>query len=157
MASAQVCPVVGTKNNILPPSHPDVDLSQPGAQCPVVGARTEHHQNLSKHPSVASATAPSAPQTSSTHSSDAQVCPALKRMVESDPQSRAMDDKVCPVIGSVTSVLPPDHPSTEGYADSDACPLTKARIGHHKDNVVVHPKLGDDAGAVCPVTGAASK
>ncbi|KAK7740426.1 hypothetical protein SLS62_011107 [Diatrype stigma] len=155
MASAQVCPVVGTTNSTLPPSHPDVDLSQPGAQCPVVGARTEHHRHLAKHPSVASATAaaPSAPTTQSAGSSDAQICPALRTLVESDPRSRAMDDKVCPVVGPVTTVLPPDHPPTDGRADADACPVTKARVGHHKDKVVVHPKV-EDAGAVCPVTGA---
>ncbi|RYP50926.1 hypothetical protein DL768_003651 [Monosporascus sp. mg162] len=152
MASAQVCPVVGTTNNTLPPSHPDVDLTKPGT-CPVVGAKTEHHHNLSKHPSVASAAAPSAPTTGSVGSPDAQACPALKTLVESDPKAREMDDRVCPVVGPVTTVLPPDHPSTDGRADADACPVTKARVGHHKDKVVLHPKVEGAAG-VCPVTGA---
>ena len=31
------CPVVGTTNDVLPPNHPDVDLSKDGQTCPVVG------------------------------------------------------------------------------------------------------------------------
>ena len=151
--AAQVCPVVGTTNHTLPPSHPDVDLSQPGQKCPVVGATTEHHHNLSKHPSVASAVAPSAPTTQSVRSSDAQACPALKAVV-GEPKSREMDDKVCPVVGPVTTVLPPDHPATAGLDDADACPVTKAKVGHHKDKVITHPQVQHNADAVCPVTGA---
>ncbi len=149
MASVQACPVVGTTNTTLPPSHPDVDLSKPG-RCPVVGARAEHHQAvLHKHPKV---TGPVA----RTHSSpdDALACPALRRAVENDPRSRAMDDRVCPVAGAVTTVLPPDHPDTAGRADDDACPVTCARVGHHRDRVVGHPKVEDAGPGVCPVTGA---
>ena len=53
MSQQGVCPVVGTTNSVLPPSHPDVDLSKPGQTCPVVGAKTDHHTSLHKHPSVA--------------------------------------------------------------------------------------------------------
>ncbi|KAI1342761.1 hypothetical protein F5Y15DRAFT_267896 [Xylariaceae sp. FL0016] len=151
MASAQVCPVVGTTNTTLPPSHPEVDLSKGGQTCPVVGAKTEHHQNLHKHPSMSGEQATS-PTTPSVGSADAQACPALKGVVN-EAKSKEMDDKVCPVVGPVTTVLPPDHPSTAGKADGAECPVTKAKVGHHKDKVVVHPKV-EGADGVCPVTGA---
>ncbi|KAI1355508.1 hypothetical protein F5Y01DRAFT_270623 [Xylaria sp. FL0043] len=146
MSSVQACPVVGTTNNTLPPSHPDVDLSKAGQTCPVVGAKTEHHGNLHKHPSVLDN-----PKTQWTGSPDAQACPVLKSVVNEE-KSKEMDDVVCPVAGPVTAVLPPDHPSTQGKADDAECPVTKAKIGHHKDKVVVHPKVSDISG-VCPVTG----
>ncbi|KAI0473542.1 hypothetical protein GGR56DRAFT_647904 [Xylariaceae sp. FL0804] len=148
MASAQVCPVVGTTNTTLPPSHPEVDLNKPGQTCPVVGAKTDHHHNLSQHPSV-SADGPISP---STGSFDAQACPALKGVVN-EAKSKEMDDQVCPVVGPVTTVLPPDHPTTEDKADGAECPVTKAKVGHHKDKVVVHPKVENSSGS-CPVTGA---
>ncbi|CAJ2499714.1 Uu.00g025670.m01.CDS01 [Anthostomella pinea] len=151
MASAQVCPVVGTTNSTLPPTHPEVDLSKPGQTCPVVGAKTDHHHNLSKHPSVPSDSTASS-TTKSTGSADAQACPALKSVVN-QAKSKEMDDKVCPVVGPVTTVLPPDHPSTEGQADGAECPVTKAKVGHHKDKVVTHPAVKGATGA-CPVTGA---
>jgi len=147
MASALVCPVVGTTNSTLPPSHPDIDLSKSGQTCPVVGAKTEHHSNLHKHPSVSEN-----PTTQSTGSSDAQACPVLKNVVN-ETKSKEMDDKVCPVVGPVTTVLPPDHPSTEGKEDGAECPVTKAKVGHHKDKVAVHPAVSAASG-VCPVTGA---
>ncbi|KAI8629614.1 hypothetical protein F5Y19DRAFT_72084 [Xylariaceae sp. FL1651] len=150
MATAQVCPVVGTTNSTLPPSHPEVDLSKPGQMCPVVGAKTEHHGNLHKHPSVP--INPTSPTTQTTGSADAQACPVLKNVVN-EAKSKEMDDKVCPVVGPVTTVLPPDHPSTQGKADGAECPVTKAKVGHHKDKVVLHPSVNDASG-VCPVTGA---
>ncbi|KAI1324782.1 hypothetical protein F5Y16DRAFT_379913 [Xylariaceae sp. FL0255] len=147
--ATQVCPVVGTTNSTLPPSHPEIDLNKPGQTCPVVGAKTEHHGNLHQHPSTQSATNPTTPATGS---ADAQACPALKNVVN-EAKSQAMDDKICPVVGTVTTVLPPNHPSTEGQADGAECPVTKAKVGHHKDKVVVHPSVSDASG-VCPVTGA---
>lgn len=99
--STLVCPVVGTTNSTLPPSHPAVDLSKPNQTCPVVGAKTEHHHNLHQHPSV-----PVDSKTQSTGSADAQACPALKAVVD-QAKSQEMDDKVCPVAGPVTTVLPP--------------------------------------------------
>ncbi|KAI1083126.1 hypothetical protein F5B20DRAFT_528685 [Whalleya microplaca] len=150
MASAQACPVVGTTNSTLPPSHPDVDLSKPGQTCPVVGAKTDHHHNLHKHPAV-SGDWPVA-TTKSVGSSDAQVCPALQSVVN-QAKSKEMDDRVCPVVGPVTTVLPPDHPSTAGKNDGEVCPVTKAKVGHHKDKVILHPSM-EGATGVCPVTGA---
>ncbi|KAI0203491.1 hypothetical protein F4808DRAFT_457765 [Astrocystis sublimbata] len=146
MAAVQACPVVGTTNSTLPPSHPDVDMSKPGQTCPVVGAKSEHHGSLHKHPNASSN-----PTTNSTGSSDAQACPALKSVIN-ETKSKEMDDKICPVVGPVTSVLPPDHPSTQGKTDEAECPVTKAKVGHHKDKVAVHPSM-NDAHGVCPVTG----
>lgn len=148
---SQVCPVVGTTNSVLPPSHPDVDLNVPGQTCPVVGAKTDHHSNLSKHPSVP---LPADAQNDATSSADAQRCPALKTAIE-QPQAKELDDQVCPVIGPATTILPPDHPSTEGKGDDAECPVTKAKIGHHKGKVMQHPDVkGAAEGAVCPVVGA---
>lgn len=78
----------------------------------------------------------------------------LKSIVD-EPKSKEMDDKVCPVVGPVTTILPPDHPSTEGKADDAVCPVTKAQIGHHKGKVATHPDVSSAGeGAVCPVVGA---
>lgn len=144
--------MVGTTNSVLPPSHPDVDLSKPGQTCPIVGAKTDHHTTLHKHPSMAGGVPGTNTNTNTTD--DAGRCPALRSVVD-EPRSQAMDDKVCPVIGPATTILPPDHPSTEGQADDAECPVTKARIGHHKGKVAVHPDVSHAAaGAVCPVVGA---
>ncbi|OTB08723.1 hypothetical protein M426DRAFT_316742 [Hypoxylon sp. CI-4A] len=151
MASAEVCPVVGTTNHTLPPAHPDVDLSKPGQTCPVVGAKTEHHRQLHQHPAVPGSEVQSA-TTKTVGSADAQACPALKSVLN-ETKSKEMDDRICPVVGSVTTVLPPDHPSTANKSDGDVCPVTKAKVGHHKDKVVVHPHV-EGASGVCPVTGA---
>lgn len=60
--------------------------------------------DLHKHPSVPlPAEHPDASQ------ADAQQCPVLTKVV-SNPQSQAMDDGLCPVVGTATTVLPPDHP-----------------------------------------------
>ncbi|KAF3762013.1 hypothetical protein M406DRAFT_358175 [Cryphonectria parasitica EP155] len=153
MSQPGVCPVVGTTNSVLPPSHPDVDLSKPGQTCPVVGAKTEHHGNLHKHPSVP---VPADAKNDATSSADAQKCPALKTIVD-EPKSKEMDDQVCPVVGPVTTILPPHHPSTEGQPDDAVCPVTKAHMGHHKGKVAEHPDVHNaGAGAVCPVVGARS-
>lgn len=144
-ANPQVCPVVGTTNTTLPPSHPDIDLTKPGQTCPVVGASTDHHRELHQHPSV--------PIPDNKSPTDASACPALKRAVD-EPQSKALDDAICPVVGTATTVLPPNHPKTEGKADTDECPVTKAKVGHHKGTVVGHPDVSAAGkGAVCPVVG----
>ena len=66
-----------------------------------------------------------------------------------------LDDQVCPVVGTVTTVLPPDHPATAGKPDDAECPVTKARVGHHKGRVVGHPDVSHaKAGAVCHGVGA---
>ncbi|GAM89582.1 hypothetical protein ANO11243_076210 [Dothideomycetidae sp. 11243] len=168
MASkADVCPVVGTTNTVLPPSHPDFDMDQPGLVCPVVGASTDHHRghHIHKHPSIPG----------SQDINNAASCPALKEVVN-EPQNQALHEAVCPVIGPVSDILPPDHPSTSGSKDGDVCPVTKATVGelaccaetvdselihgagHHKYKVHSHPAV-DNASkdAVCPVVGASSK
>jgi hypothetical protein len=110
---------------------------------PVVGAKTDHHHNLLTHPSVPIQNDQSA----------ATECPALSKVV-SEPKSQEMDDKVCPVIGPATTILPPDHPDPTKAKEGDVCPVTKAKVGHHKDKVQLHPSVqGQEKGAVCPVTG----
>jgi hypothetical protein len=142
-ATLEVCPVVGTSNTMLPPSHPSVDLSKDGQVCPVTKASTDHHHNLSKHPGIASS------------SNNAEECPALQKIV-SRPEQKAMDEEICPVVGTATSVLPPDHPSLKGKNDSDVCPVTNAKLGDHKGKIHQHPSVEDAAkGAVCPVVGKA--
>ena len=142
MAAAAVCPVVGTTNDVLPPSHPNVDLSKPGQTCPVVGAKTEHHANLLKHPKIPGF-----------DSSNAEECPALQKIV-SNPREQSMDDGICPVVGTATSVLPPDHPSLSGLSDDKECPVVKAKVGDHKTTIHTHPSVANaSAGAVCPVAG----
>lgn len=139
----QICPVVGTTNTILPPSHPPVDLERPGQVCPVTKATTDHHHNLSKHPSIATAD----------DDHNAESCPALAKIV-SRPEQQALDEAVCPVVGTVSSVLPPDHPSLADKADDDVCPVTNACLRHHRHKIHRHPKLENaDPGAVCPVVG----
>ena len=143
--ASEVCPVVGTTNSTLPPSHPAVDLSKPGQKCPVVGAKTEHHGNLHQHPDV--------PIPSDANPADAQRCPVVSKLVN-EPQSQELDDKVCPVVGPVTTILPPDHPATEGQDPEKECPVTHAKVGHHKGKVMGHPSVAGAAeGAVCPVVG----
>jgi len=146
MASAEPtnCPVVGTTNTTLPPSHPDIDLSQPGQTCPVVGAKTDHHHNLHKHPRV--------PIPADRDPSDASACPALTGRLVNEDKAKAMDDDVCPVVGTATTVLPPDHPKTEGKEDGAVCPVTKATVGHHKGKLHGHPDVAGKDG-VCPVAG----
>ncbi|KAF2279646.1 uncharacterized protein EI97DRAFT_439963 [Westerdykella ornata] len=145
MATATACPIVGTTNDVLPPNHPDIDLSKQGQKCPVVGATTDHHHNLHKHPPVHIEGAKGGPI--------ATACPVLKQVVE-QPKSKAMDDEICPVVGTATTVLPPDHPSTKDAKEGDVCPVTKATVGHHKSKVHEHPDVkAAHKGAVCPVAG----
>lgn len=145
MATATACPVVGTTNDVLPPNHPDVDLTKDGQKCPVVGATTDHHHNLHKHPPVQIEGAKAGPI--------ATECPALKKVVD-QPKSKAMDDEICPVVGTATTVLPPDHPSTADAKEGDVCPVTKATVGHHKSKIHEHPNVqAAEKGAVCPVAG----
>ncbi|PVI05451.1 hypothetical protein DM02DRAFT_610738 [Periconia macrospinosa] len=144
MAAATACPVIGSTNSTLPPNHPDIDLDKEGQTCPVVGATTDHHHNLLKHPSV-----PLPDPTSPVATS----CPVLKDVVQ-QPKSQAMDDEICPVVGTATTVLPPDHPSTVNAQEGDVCPVTKATVGHHKQKVHEHPSVkAASEDKVCPVTG----
>ncbi|KAH9869733.1 hypothetical protein IAQ61_006946 [Plenodomus lingam] len=135
------CPVIGTTNDVLPPNHPSIDLSKDGQVCPVVGASTDHHHNLHSHPPVP------------TNSTTATSCPALKSAVN-EPKAKEMDDALCPVVGTATTVLPPDHPDMLKASAGDVCPVTKATVGHHQGKVNTHPSVDSaPAGAVCPVTG----
>ncbi|AEO59683.1 hypothetical protein MYCTH_2308148 [Thermothelomyces thermophilus ATCC 42464] len=147
MASTKAnCPVVGTTNTTLPPSHPDIDLSKPGQICPVVGATTDHHANLHKHPAV--------PIPKGRSPSDASACPVISGRLVNEEKSKAMDDDVCPVVGTATTVLPPDHPPTDNKDDEAVCPVTKAKVGHHKGKLHGHPDVSRAGeGAVCPVSG----
>ena len=109
-------------------------------------ATTDHHHNLSKHPGI--------PAGDSKEGADS--CPALQKVV-SRPEQQAMDEAICPVVGTVSSVLPPDHPSLASKNDSDICPVTNAKLGDHKDKIQQHPSVKDAAkGAVCPVVGKAA-
>ncbi|KAJ4401354.1 hypothetical protein N0V91_008018 [Didymella pomorum] len=137
------CPVIGTTNSVLPPNHPEVDLNVDGQTCPVVGATTDHHHNLDKHPNIPQA------------SNEATACPALKKAVN-QPQAQELDDGLCPVVGTATTVLPPDHPDMLKAGPEDVCPVTKATVGHHKNKITTHPSVAGAAeGATCPVTGKA--
>ncbi|KAJ9499476.1 hypothetical protein H2202_005059 [Exophiala xenobiotica] len=139
---AEVCPIVGTTNTVLPPKHPDFDANQPGLVCPVTKATTDHHHNLSKHPGIFNTTE---------DLSNAEACPALSKIV-SRPEQQAMDEAICPVVGSVSSVLPPNHPSTTNAKEGDVCPVTNATLDHHKGKVQEHPSLQTASkDAVCPV------
>jgi hypothetical protein len=89
----------------------------------------------------------------SSASSTATSCPVLKNTVN-EPEAQKMDDALCPVVGTATTVLPPDHPDMAKAGKEDVCPVTKATVGHHLNKVVTHPSVeGAENGAVCPVTG----
>lgn len=107
----------------------------------MVGAKTDHHHNLTSHPPVP------------TSSTTATQCPVLKNNVN-EPDAKKMDDALCPVVGTATTVLPPDHPNMLKASEGDVCPVTKATVGHHLNKVTTHPSVeAASDGAVCPVTG----
>jgi hypothetical protein len=136
----QVCPVVGTTNTVLPPSHPDFDMNTPGLVCPVTKATTDHHHALHKHPGITADTGLSA-----------EACPALKESINS-PVNKKLDEGICPVVGPVSTILPPNHPPTDTGAER--CPVTNASLKHHLNKVHPHPKIENaPEGAVCPVVG----
>jgi len=88
-----------------------------------------------------------------TKDNTATSCPALKNAVN-EPKAKEMDAALCPVVGTATTVLPPDHPDMLKASAGDVCPITKASVSHHKDKVQTHPSVaGASDGAVCPVTG----
>lgn len=140
-ATAQrVCPIVGTTNITLPPSHRDFDMDTPGLVCPITKATTDHHHVLHKHPEIPTDT-----------NLSSEACPALKESMNS-PQNKTLDEGICPVVGPVSTILPPDHPSID--AGAEVCPVTNASLKHHTNKVHPHPKIEDSPeGAVCPVVG----
>jgi len=68
---------------------------------------------------------------------------------------------VCPVVGTTTSVLPPNHPTYSTTDPEARCPITNAKVGHH-DTIHTHPtspttpKQAMDASA-CPALQNAEK
>jgi hypothetical protein len=137
----RICPVVGTTNTILPPSHPDFDMDTPGLVCPITKATTDHHHLLHKHPTIST----------NTTNLGSEACPAIKASINS-PQNKKMDEGICPIVGPVSTILPPDHPLIEEGAE--VCPVTNASLKHHMDKVHPHPTVGNaPEGAVCPVVG----
>ncbi|KAJ4299588.1 hypothetical protein N0V90_004834 [Kalmusia sp. IMI 367209] len=124
MASATACPVIGSTNDVLP-SKPPRSRPQQGWPVPIADPK----------------------------SPIATECPALKTAVQ-QPKSQAMDDAICPVVGTATTILPPDHPDTSKAGKDDVCPVTKATVEHHKEKVHTHPSLqAASEVSVCPVTG----
>ncbi|KAF7187645.1 hypothetical protein HII31_10984 [Pseudocercospora fuligena] len=144
---AQVCPVVGTTTNVLPPHHPEIN-SDPEARCPVTNAKVDHHENIiHNHPS-----APHVPS-SDKEAMDASQCPALKKANTQE----SVTDATCPVVGPVNAHLPPTHPGLTEKEAGAVCPVTNAKLEHHKGKVHAHPSVPDDAPAAkCPVAGAAA-
>lgn len=142
-AQAQVCPVVGTTNTVLPPHHPAMS-SDPEARCPVTNAKVAHHDKniIHNHPS-----APAIPNDDK-EAMDASACPALK----SANTNEGLVDATCPVVGPVSAYLPPTHPKLEESESGKICPVTNATLDHHKQKVHTHPSVPKDAPAgQCPV------
>jgi len=146
MASAAVCPVVGTTTNVLPPHHPAVS-ADPEARCPITNAKVEHHDTIVNHPSDGEI--PSGDK----QAMDASSCPALKNANTKE----SITDATCPVVGPVNAHLPPTHPELNEKDAGAICPVTNAKLEHHKGKVATHPKVANDAAAgKCPVVGAAA-
>ncbi|KAK0336473.1 hypothetical protein LTR02_015878 [Friedmanniomyces endolithicus] len=69
---------------------------------------------------------------------------------------------VCPVVGTSTTVLPPDHPALS--SDPEArCPVTNAKVAHHESHIIhshpSSPTIPDDPHKrmdASPVVGAVS-
>lgn len=81
---------------------------------------------------------------------DASNCPALKNA--NSPTS--LTHETCPVVGPVSAVLPPSHPQLNEKEAGQVCPVTNAKLEHHKDKVAVHPPVPKGEGAEeCPVVG----
>ncbi|KAG8627864.1 hypothetical protein KVT40_003737 [Elsinoe batatas] len=45
---------------------------------------------------------------------------------------------VCPVIGTTTSALPPNHPALSDDPEA-RCPITNAKVDHHNSIIHSHP------------------
>lgn len=72
-------------------------------------------------------------------------------MKSATKESKIME-ATCPIVGSVSAVLPPDHPNPQDAEKGAVCPVTKATLEHHQGNVHLHPRVQADAG-MCPVAG----
>ncbi|KAK5172767.1 uncharacterized protein LTR77_002887 [Saxophila tyrrhenica] len=51
----------------------------------------------------------------------------------------ASEAAVCPVVGTTTSVLPPDHPAFNADDLEARCPVTNAKVEHHNKTIHNHP------------------
>jgi len=140
MASAAICPIVGSTTQVLPPNHPAYDHSNPALVCPVTKASAHSHPSMHEHPT----NSPVSNQIPMTN--NAQSCPALKNA----NNASSLTGATCPVIGPVSAFLPADHPSTEGVEEDAVCPKTGARFRSHEGKVHQHPQVTDKT-AVCPV------
>lgn len=124
------CPVTGSKVNALPPDHPPTTN---GETCPVTKATITHHKGVvNEHPPVSA-------------DASAKDCPVLQS---------AADSASCPVVGTATNTLPPNHPTGTNGA---SCPVTGATNAHHQ-GVAERPSVLEANGAArCPVTGAVAE
>ena len=152
MATAQVCPVVGTTTTTLPPDHPAYDTSNPEARCPVTNAKVccgrygEHRSSFNinttilqvSHHNTVIHSHPSSPTIPDDDTKmDAQLCPALKQVNTND----SITEATCPVVGPVSAMLPPSHPHLTEKEAGTVCPVTNATLSHHKDKVHEHPSV----------------
>lgn len=130
MSSDAKCPVTGSQVTALPPDHPKTAGDGSGV-CPVTNATVSHHPAhvVHDHPKVpAGATA--------------DDCPVLRD---------AKETNTCPVVGTKTAALPPNHP-TPGSTDAQVCPVTNATKAHHVGAIHEHPAVPAGASAKdCPV------
>ncbi|KAK3056012.1 hypothetical protein LTR09_003246 [Extremus antarcticus] len=129
--SAQVCPVIGSTATVLPPDHPQFNANDPEARCPITNAKVEHHNNII-HPHPSSSTIPD-----DSSKRDATRCPAMNASAQDD----SVADATCPVVGSVSAMLPPSHPKLTPDEAGQVCPVTNATLEHHKDKVHEHPSV----------------
>lgn len=51
---------------------------------------------------------------------------------------------VCPVVGTTTSVLPPNHPSYDVTDTEARCPITNAKVAHHDADVIHNHPSGPE-------------
>lgn len=47
--------------------------------------------------------------------------------------------QVCPVVGTTTTVLPPNHPHYDTSDPEARCPVTNAKVTHHNSVIHDHP------------------
>lgn len=126
----------------------NVSTPDPEARCPITNAKVEHHDTIVNHPSEGV----SVPE-GDAQAMDASACPALKGANNKD----SITDATCPVVGPVNAHLPPTHPALNEKDAGAICPVTNAKLEHHKGKVATHPKVANDAPAgKCPVAGAAA-
>ncbi|GAB7366018.1 hypothetical protein MBLNU230_g7342t1 [Neophaeotheca triangularis] len=151
-ATAQICPVVGTTTTALPPNHPAYDPSDKEARCPITNAKVAHHDNSIIHNHPSGPVDSSQETETSAHTLSAEACPALKNAKQTG--GKGVTDATCPVVGPVSSYLPPDHPDPRSAEAGKVCPVTNATLEHHEGKVSKHPSVEDGAPAAkCPVAG----